>query len=54
MNLSLSSAIVSNICRQRFTKFFLITRRILFCCSTSREMFSGRSSESTTPRMKLR
>merc|ERR1711865_953053 len=26
---------------------FLITRRILFCWSVSREMFSGRSSEST-------
>ena len=30
-------------------KFFEITLRILFCCSVSREMLSGRSSESTMP-----
>merc|ERR1719258_231050 len=27
----------------------MITLRILFCCSVSREMLSGKSSESTTP-----
>lgn len=32
-----------------FTRFFLMTFRILFCCSISREMFRGRSSLSTTP-----
>ena len=32
-------------------RFFLMTRRILFCCNDSREMLSGRSSESTTPLM---
>merc|ERR1712216_656724 len=35
------------------TMFFLITLRILFCCSVSREMLSGRSSESTTPLTKV-
>ena len=29
--------------------FFLMTLRILFCWSISREMLSGKSSESTTP-----
>ncbi len=32
-----------------FTRFFLMTLRILFCCSISREMLRGRSSLSTTP-----
>eukprot|EP00733_Pompholyxophrys_punicea_P002020 Pompholyxophrys_punicea_v1_NODE_1296_length_806_cov_1.435419.p2 type:complete len:101 gc:universal NODE_1296_length_806_cov_1.435419:549-247(-) len=36
-----------------FTKFFLITFKILFCCSISREIFKGRSSESTIPRTKV-
>ncbi len=35
--------------RTFFTRFFRMTLRILFCCSISREMFSGRSSLSTTP-----
>lgn len=34
--------------------FLRITFNILLCCKVSREMFSGRSSESTTPLMKLR
>jgi len=38
-----------NISKHFLTRFFLITRKILFCCRVSREMFSGRSSESTTP-----
>uniref|UniRef100_A0A8W7PGW2 Transmembrane protein n=1 Tax=Anopheles coluzzii TaxID=1518534 RepID=A0A8W7PGW2_ANOCL len=44
----------SNSSRHFFTRFLRITFRILFCCSISREMFSGRSSESTTPLMKFR
>merc|ERR1719235_1856254 len=35
------------------TMFFLITLRILFCWSVSREMLRGRSSESTTPLTKV-
>mmetsp|Transcript_27027 Transcript_27027/g.76037 ORF Transcript_27027/g.76037 Transcript_27027/m.76037 type:complete len:250 (-) Transcript_27027:853-1602(-) len=36
------------------TSFFLMTWMILDSCNVSRLTFSGRSSESTTPRMKLR
>uniref|UniRef100_A0A8D8T718 Secreted protein n=1 Tax=Cacopsylla melanoneura TaxID=428564 RepID=A0A8D8T718_9HEMI len=36
------------------TRFLRITLRILFCWSISREMFNGRSSLSTTPRMKFK
>jgi len=36
------------------TSFLPITLRILCCCSCSRDTFSGRSSLSTTPRMKFR
>merc|ERR1712188_266507 len=35
--------------RAHNTKDVKITLRILFCCSVSREMLSGKSSESTTP-----
>ena len=48
------SAISFIISRHFLTMFFLITFRILFCCSISREMFRGRSSESTIPFTKLR
>ena len=36
------------------TRFLRMTLRILLCCSISREMLRGRSSESTMPRIKLR
>jgi hypothetical protein len=36
------------------TSFFLMVMRVLSCWRTSRETFSGRSSESTTPRMNIR
>lgn len=44
----------SNSSRHFFTRFLRMTLRILLCCRVSREMFRGRSSESTTPLMKLR
>src|SRR5690606_13578373 len=40
--------------RHFLTKFFRMTFKILFCWSISLEMFKGKSSESTIPRMKLR
>ena len=36
-----------------FSIFLAMARSWLLCCSVSREMFSVRSCESTTPRTKL-
>merc|ERR1711911_485578 len=51
---SLSSANSSKSSMHFLTKFLRMTFRILFCCNISREMFRGRSSESTTPFMKFK
>lgn len=52
--LSLSSAMSWIISNDFLTKFFRMTFRILFCWRVSREMLSGRSSESTIPLIKFR
>ena len=46
---SCNKAPVSGISRHFFTRFFLMTRKILFCCRVFREMFRERPSESTKP-----
>lgn len=49
-----SSASFLSISSTLRTSFLPMTLRILCCCSVSRLTLSGRSSESTTPRTKLR
>ena len=36
------STISANLSKDFFTRFFLVTRRVLFCCKISRKLFNGK------------